>query len=324
MQFYCPLGRQVMTDLVLDRPMIHAKRVRRSAPARILWPRPKRTQRSHQLNEGGARTRRGALGSALVAFACLLSSACAHTFNYRELNGPRFAGSYAPLNVSASPGGSFNVVTFNIKFARRIDLALQLLSTSDELTLADVILLQEMDAEGTDALAARLGMNYVYYPAAVHAQTQRDFGNAILSRWPISRDQKLALPHHSFLDGSQRTATCATLTTSVAPVDVCSTHLATPVELLPGARREQVGSLLSHLMGASCAILGGDFNSHELGNLVSANSFEWPTRYIGSTVGYFSVDHIFARGLRAREAGKVSDTLGASDHAAVWTRLVWN
>jgi endonuclease/exonuclease/phosphatase family metal-dependent hydrolase len=260
----------------------------------------------------------------LLALPALLSSACAHAFNYREAHGPRFAGSYAPLNVSASPGGSFNVVTFNIKFARRIDLALQLLASSSELALADVILLQEMDARGTEALAARLGMNYVYYPAAVHPQTHRDFGNAILSRWPIRHDQKLALPHRSFLDGSQRIATCATLTTGVRPVDVCSTHLATPVELLPGARREQVGRLLSHLMGTPCAIIGGDFNSHDLGSLVSANSFEWPTRDIGPTTRYFSVDHIFARGLRATQVGKVTDTLGASDHAAVWTKLTWN
>jgi endonuclease/exonuclease/phosphatase family metal-dependent hydrolase len=241
--------------------------------------------------------------------------------NYGCLGGPRFAGNYAPSGVPASSDGSLDVVTLNIKFARRIDRARELFDRLDELARAHVVLLQEMDAEGADAMAAHLRMNYVYYPATVHPRTGRAFGNAVLSRWPIPRDEKINLPHRSLFDGSQRAATCATVMTPVGPIEVCSVHIATPLELLPGKRSDQVRAVLDRLRSAERVILGGDFNSHGLGDLVAVDAFDWPTRGIGSTTACFSVDHIFARGLRA--SGKVSDTLGATDHAAVWTKLVW-
>jgi endonuclease/exonuclease/phosphatase family metal-dependent hydrolase len=246
--------------------------------------------------------------------------------NYDDPHGPRFFGSYAaPIaGGQLTPrDGSFNVITFNIQFARRVDLAARVLAEAGSLPVADVILLQEMDAVGTQLLAERLGMNYVYYPATIHRQTRRDFGNAILARWPILRDQKLELPHASLLDGSRRVATCATLGAPDLTIDVCSVHIATAVELLPAARREQVRSVLDHFTGATPVIIGGDFNSYGLGNLMSGDAFRWPTRDIGRTTRYFSVDHIFARGLQPSQVGKVQDTLGASDHAAVWTKLAW-
>jgi endonuclease/exonuclease/phosphatase family metal-dependent hydrolase len=57
---------------------------------------------------------------------------------------------------------------------------------------------------------------------------------------------------------------------------------------------------------------------------VAADAFEWATRTVGPTVGsLFSVDHIFTRGLRPSQAGRVTGTREATDHAAVWARLDW-
>ncbi len=261
--------------------------------------------------------------STWLLLPALLTNGCARALNYGEPDGPRFAGSYAAIDDSGSFDRTLDVVTLNIQFSLRIEQAQHLFDRVEELGRADVVLLQEMDAAGTEALAAHLGMAYVYYPATIHPKTSRDFGNAILSRWPISRDRKVQLPHHGFSDGSQRTATCATVRTPVEPLEVCSLHLATPVELSPRARREQALAAVSALTGAKRVVVGGDFNSHRVGNALLNEGFDWPTRDIGKTRGFFSLDHLFSRGLAATSAGKVSDTLGATDHAAVWARFAW-
>jgi endonuclease/exonuclease/phosphatase family metal-dependent hydrolase len=236
---------------------------------------------------------------------------------------PRFAGNHASQPPS-SAGGGLDVVTLNIRFGRRIDQARQLFAREDELARASVVLLQEMDPEGTDALAASLGMHYVYYPASVHPKTRRHFGNAVLSRWPIVADRKILLPHVSFRNPTRRAATCATVMTPVGAVEVCSLHIATPFELLPEARRAQVREAVRHLRGAERVVLGGDFNSHRMGSVAAADALDWTTRTVGGTVGYFfSVDHIFTRGLRASQVGRVTRTRGTTDHAAVWARLAW-
>jgi endonuclease/exonuclease/phosphatase family metal-dependent hydrolase len=235
----------------------------------------------------------------------------------------RFAGDYTSASrEDALRLRTIDVATLNIQFARHIDRAKLLFANVDPLARATVVLLQEMDAEGTDALAASLEMSYVYYSATVHRKTGRDFGNAVLSRWPILRDEKFVLPHASVRDQSPRIATSATISTSLGIVEVCSLHIATPLELWPSKRREQVRAVVTHLDGAPRVVIGGDFNGYAICNLAQAHAFDWATRNIGRTCSVFSVDHIFVHGLRAIEVGKVTHTLGATDHAAIWARLV--
>jgi endonuclease/exonuclease/phosphatase family metal-dependent hydrolase len=236
---------------------------------------------------------------------------------------PAGAASSGPLHPLPLSHAGLDVVTLNIKFARRIDRARQLFARVDELARAHIVLLQEMDAEGTETLASALRMSHVYHRATVHAKTGRDFGNAVLARWPIVRDQKLALPHLSLRDRSPRAATCVTVVTPSRTLEVCSLHLATPFELPPSARRDQVRAVLNHLRDTPRVVMGGDFNSYGVAKVAATDDFEWTTRNVGSTVAFFSVDHIFVRGLRATHVGRVTDTLGATDHAAVWARLMW-
>jgi endonuclease/exonuclease/phosphatase family metal-dependent hydrolase len=109
----------------------------------------------------------------------------------------------------------------------------------------------------------------------------------------------------------------------IEQVDVCSLHLATPVELLPGYRQDQVHAVVQSLGATKRAVVGGDLNGYGLGNVVTGEAFDWPTKDIGGTRSYFSIDHIFTRGFSAERVGKVKETLGATDHTAVWAKLVW-
>src|SRR4051812_13804888 len=111
---------------------------------------------------------------------------CAHSLNYSDV-GPRYAG---PVAVAADGQAlpvpdTLRMVTFNVKFSLHPDLARDLLEHNDSLNHADVVCLQEMDEQAVKTIAAGLHMGYVYYPASQHWKTGRDFGNAILSRWPL-------------------------------------------------------------------------------------------------------------------------------------------
>ena len=217
------------------------------------------------------------------------------------------------------------VVTLNVQFGRRVAEACQLFARHRDLARADLVLLQEMDRGGTETVAVSLAMRHVYYPACVHARTGRDFGNAVLSRWPLGGGEKIELPHRSLHDGSARAATVATVDTPAGPVAVASVHLATRFEMTPWARRRQLAALLHHLhlRGRDRVVVGGDFNSHRIGRIAIAEGFGWTTHPLGGRLGRWrAIDHIVVRGLRASAVGRVLDTRDATDHPAVWADLV--
>jgi endonuclease/exonuclease/phosphatase family metal-dependent hydrolase len=150
-----------------------------------------------------------------VLIGQVLAAGCRSGLNYPNPLGPRYAGAVSP--VPAAPPhpdpAVIRVVTFNIAYGRHIERAIELLQAPlpQPLRSADIISLQEMDAASTARIAGVLGMSYVYYPAIVHPKTGRDFGNAILSRWPIVADAKIVLPHLARFRHTERIATAATI-----------------------------------------------------------------------------------------------------------------
>jgi endonuclease/exonuclease/phosphatase family metal-dependent hydrolase len=244
---------------------------------------------------------------------------CANTRNYVDPFGPRFAGDGAV----APAGTEIRLATFNIRFAEEIDRAIDLLRTDPPLRRADLLFLQEMDEEGTRRIASALAMNYVYYPAAVHPKHDRDFGNAILSRWPLLQDRKIILPHLGRTRKSERIAVAATIRVGGRSVRLYCVHLATPFEVGPEGRREQLRAVLRDAAGSTDpVIIAGDLNSSGLGEEAVREGFRWPTRALGRTTYLFDYDHVLLRGLSPRDslaAGVVKDNLGASDHRPVWT-----
>jgi protein tyrosine phosphatase (PTP) superfamily phosphohydrolase (DUF442 family) len=156
----------------------------------------------------------------------------------------------------------------------------------------------------------------------LHPKHGRDFGNAILSRWPIEEDRKIILPHLARIGRSQRIAVAGTVTIRGEPVRVYSMHLALPLQVGPGGRREQAEAIIADAQSApGRVIVAGDLNWQGVGEAFERAGFAWPTRKLGRTMKIFDVDHIFLRGFRAARTppvGRVADNRGASDHRPVW------
>lgn len=260
--------------------------------------------------------------AALVLLLSAVSPACKTAQNYLDPQGPMYAGSHAGSRDAA--GDSLHIVTFNVEYALRVDRALEALRSHPRLKDADVIALQEMDAPGTEALASGLGLNYVYYPAALHPKTKRDVGDAILTPWPIESTFKLPLPHKSRGLGQSRAAAGALVRVAGRLFRVYSLHLGSPLGASPGQRRDQIDLVLADARESTLpVIIAGDFNSSQIGSRLEAAGYSWLTRGVGPTAHGFSFDHVFVRSLDFDEgaAGVARDVKDASDHRPVWARV---
>ena len=260
---------------------------------------------------------------AVLLVGLAATAGCGTALNYPGDGGPRFAGgpASAPPVARLDVPDHLRVVTFNTHFALRVDRVTELLRAAEPLVGADIVTLQEVDAKATRRIATALGMSYVYYPGAVHPATGRDFGNAILSRWPIVDDWKVVLPHRGTFRDTQRTATAATIVVGGDSLRVYSVHLSTMGEMSPGSRREQARAVLADAARFRRVIVGGDLNSVRVGDEFLACGFLWPTRNNPPTIHVFTWDHIFLRGMEAGDDGStgvVERDNGASDHRPVW------
>ncbi len=237
--------------------------------------------------------------------------------NFIDPRGPRFAAC-----CTESPDReAYRVVTFNIQYAREIDGAIRLFRETPGLRDADFVLLQEMDEDGVQRIAAALSLgNYVYYPATV--ARGRNFGNAILSRWPLEDDAKLILPHLALFDGSQRIAVRATARVGARRVRLYSVHLATMLDHWPPARRDQAMAVIADADAANDpVIIGGDTNAPGMWKAFDGRGYRCITRDLGGTRGPFSIDHIFTRGValqRPEARGVIHGHDDVSDHSPVW------
>jgi endonuclease/exonuclease/phosphatase family metal-dependent hydrolase len=250
------------------------------------------------------------------------AAACATARNYDDPTGPRFAGNYA----GQTRPRTVRIVSFNVKYGRDVAGAAALLASDARLKDADVIALQEMDETGVDCIARRLGVNYVYYPASVHPADHRNFGNAILSPWPIEEDAKLILPHSARFRKQRRIAVAATVRVwGELPVRVFSVHFETPAGLGPASKRDQARAVVESAAAYPRVLIAGDFNGHGfIGDVFPPAGFLWLTRDVGHTISHFSWDHVLARGFRGADCpsvGRVRNALGASDHIPVWAEL---
>lgn len=253
----------------------------------------------------------------------LVALGCAHAVNYPSPFGPRYAGgAHAAVadNAAAEPA-VLRLVTFNTRFGAEVDATIALLRRTPALGQADVVALQEVDAAATDRIARALGLRYIYYPATLHPKYGRDFGNAILSRWPIVADRKVVLPHLGRFRRSERVATAATITVGATPIRVYSVHLGMFTEIGPGSKRDQAEVIIADAAAHDRVIILGDMNSHGIGKAFRLAGYAWPTQHNPRTIQFWNWDHVFLKGMELAHAGAtgvVSETLGASDHRAVW------
>ena len=266
-------------------------------------------------------------GVAVVTLLVAAVSGCRAVVNYQDPFWPRYSGAPA-LRADSVPTANgknrtLRVVTYNVQWAKHIDRAINVLTHRDQLTNADIVVLQEMDPEGTRRIADALGMQWVYYPSAIHPKRGLDFGNAVLSRWPIVDDRKLILPHIAGMRHAQRIATAVTVLVDSTPVRIYSAHLGTPSDIRPSKRRDQARTIVADAAAYPLVIVAGDMNSHGIGKEFVAGGFNWPTEHNGFTTAFFNWDHVFLKGFAPPPAdrkftGIVRDTLGTSDHDPVW------
>ncbi|WP_242588445.1 endonuclease/exonuclease/phosphatase family protein [Corallococcus macrosporus] len=285
-----------------------------------------------RLNEVNRTRRRGSLVALPWALLLLsLLTGCPLAENYPDETGPRYSGDHRTAGaVSAEEPSSLTVVTFNLSFAEHVPEAITAL-TRPPLAGADVILMQEMDAASVDRIARELGLAYVYYPGSV-AKDGDDFGNAVLSRWPITADWKINLPHDDPYRQQHRIAVVATLDIRGTPVQAVCVHNATPIVGL-GARLDQAETIIDALDGKGpLQIIAGDFNTSDPGSLTqtvklfSGRGFQWASEGVGDTVdsmiGGLPLDSVFVQGLSVEERG-VDRLPAGSDHHPVWVRFAW-
>jgi endonuclease/exonuclease/phosphatase family metal-dependent hydrolase len=261
--------------------------------------------------------------------ALLFLAGCQSMTNYEQPDGPVFKGSSAP--VAPVNDGSIKIVTWNIKYGDEIETAIRELSETIELADAEVLLLQEMHAPGVEAIAEALGHNYVYYPASIHTRHEKDFGNAVLSKWPILSSEKLMLPNANPRNGQRRIAVKGTLDVAGNAVDVYSVHTET-LWMGPEGRAEQFERVTdateSERDRLGMAAVGGDFNTltpqgrNDLTHRFADAGFqpalpdETPTFSVAG-VGA-QADHLFIRGMEIEASGVWPET-EASDHYPAWT-----
>ena len=265
--------------------------------------------------------RRQAAG--LLVLALLATGACSNALNYADPAGPRYEGRFA--GADADP--ALRIVTFNIKFSREIDRAIELFQKNHDLQNPDIIALQEMNNAGVDRIARALGMSYVYYPAAFHPQGSGDFGNALLVKGTIESDHKLILPHTSRIRHMLREAVVADVVVDGIRLRAYSVHLETPFQISASDRRDQARAILQDAARyPGPVVIAGDFNSRDVvGDVFGGAGFQWVTRDAGHTISFFSWDHVFVRGLALKappRKGIVLNNNGASDHLPVWAELL--
>lgn len=226
------------------------------------------------------------------------------------------------------------VVSFNIKFSEKINKAMEQLE-EDDLKNADIILLQEMDNLGVGKIANTLEYNYVYYPASI--KHCKDFGNAILTKWPIKNPQKIILPHLDLPKKRQRIAVAATVVINNIEIGVYSVHLGTTLK--KSQREEQVETIIRAISSAGIkhCVVGGDFNTYNGAHikaiiaLLEEDGFEHASKHIDWTFKYnilfipvkkSALDHIFTRGMKTlHNYGRVRNNKKASDHLPIWIEL---
>lgn len=271
--------------------------------------------------------------STFILLIALAALSCGSINNYLDPEGPRIDGDCAEGVPCDTPPDTVKVISYNVKFGKKVDTAIDELRTVPYLSRADIILLQEMDGEGVRAIADSLELEYVYYPASVHKAHGKDFGNAVLSKWPIEDFRKVLLPHSKPTDDQKRIAVGATVVAGGMRIRVFSVHTET-FWMNYDKRLEQADSLVRAVSKEySHLIIAGDFNtpfgrnvkdiekSFTDSGFVRANSgVGWTARVLPFGLWKMELDHIFVKGFEVIRSGKFEGGQ-ASDHVPLWTIL---
>ncbi|MCK4897202.1 MAG: hypothetical protein KAS38_00385, partial [Anaerolineales bacterium] len=96
------------------------------------------------------------LGIVLLVILILLLGSRRSLENYTDPIGPFYEGHYAEEhNAEEHPysDGTLKIVNWNISFSKRTDEAIEVLTGVEQLQDADILLLQEMEADSVEKIA---------------------------------------------------------------------------------------------------------------------------------------------------------------------------
>jgi endonuclease/exonuclease/phosphatase family metal-dependent hydrolase len=272
-------------------------------------------------------------GRSIIVFLAFLYS-CRGLFFYSDVDKPFF---YSGKKVipSREASDSLTVVTFNIKKARKIQMAISELQKLKKKSTVDIYLLQEMDEKGVETIAAALDLNYLYIPIAYDKSDKKNIGNAILTRGTIEHPEKLILPHAKWQNQQRRAVTIGEVDIHQRKIMVFSVHTET-VAMSRKMRMDQVDSIVHYAKQESAhynyVLIGGDFNTgfpkyaHRVVTKFKDNGFDWSTSRVGSTTKAMlgllkpTNDYLFSRGFTAMNAYVVRSSK-SSDHYPVFATL---
>ena len=258
-----------------------------------------------------------------------------HTLSfYGEAGRPMFRSEKAEIATPESPD-SLNVVTFNIKKARKIELAVAEMRQLEQKTPVDIYLLQEMSEEGAETIATDLGLNYLYIPFSYDKADKKSIGNAILTKGTIRHSEKLILPHAKWQNQQRRGVTIGEVDIHDKKILVFNVHTET-VAMSRKMRMDQVDSVarygLEEASHYKYFLIGGDFNtafrgySRSVVREFNTVGFDWQTAKVGSTakamMGLVSPvnDYLFSRGFAFGNAYAIRSSR-SSDHYPVFATL---
>ncbi|HVS97068.1 MAG TPA: endonuclease/exonuclease/phosphatase family protein [Puia sp.] len=271
----------------------------------------------------------------LLATMLLIPMFSCHTLSfYGEADRPMFRSDRGEIAAAGTPD-SLNVVTFNIKKARKIELAVSEMKQVEEKTPVDIYLLQEMSEEGAETIATDLGLNYLYIPFSYDKADKKDIGNAILTRGTIRFSEKLILPHAKWQNQQRRGVTIGEVDIHDKKILVFNVHTET-VAMSRKMRMDQVDSVVRYSREEQShyqyLLIGGDFNtafrsySRSVVREFSTVGFDWQTAKVGSTakamMGLVSPvnDYLFSRGFSLGNAYAIRSSR-SSDHYPVFATL---
>jgi endonuclease/exonuclease/phosphatase family metal-dependent hydrolase len=232
-------------------------------------------------------------------------------------------GNYA--NTTEKFGEQLKIVTWNLHYGAKLDQIISTLETTLELKDADFLLVQEIDANGVEVLAKALHYNYFYTPSVFNNERQTEYGDAVLSKWPLHDPETIHLPN--LLPGlaEERHAVKAVASVDGMDILIYSAHMDV-------IWMEHQGEFMTDEMAQQNdpVILGGDFNTWQpasiihLENILSENGMERLSRGTGYTferLGVpFILDHIISNHGLDHTAGVYRQT-DASDHYPVWADI---
>ncbi|MFC0508456.1 endonuclease/exonuclease/phosphatase family protein [Micromonospora costi] len=231
------------------------------------------------------------------------------------------------------PPSHLTVVAYNIRMGFGLDGRLDPDALADLVSrrTPDVVLLSEVDRgwllngghDTLDLLADRLHMAYVFAPAADPL-----WGDAVLSRWPVTAPRTLPLPAVGAPTGAQALAVTLDLGDGVRPV-VVSTHLQPPPGRQPVVQARAVADFARRYAAGRPLVVAGDMNTEPgdaafaeftRAGLVDALATARPLPTSPADRPREQIDHVFVTpGVTASHAVAPGGT--ASDHLPVAVTL---